>query len=200
MMRSTKLFLFLFAVVSPGSRARGQESGSACAAAVAHAKTIVPPSSRGRSDDIDRLSSCGRDGVAAVGVVFRNARTSRDTAFLGQLISYATGQDGLMLLEPLLTVAEDRQASTEARIVSMVGLLNLQTERSDIRYYDLTGGLDETGSPTHGCGFARTSTDREHRSRPTPAEAARITALAKRIRSDATAAKDLQSAAACLGG
>jgi len=199
-LHNTKVLPILLALVGAATIVRAQNVASPCATAVSRARTLAPANLRGRSADVDRLSSCGRDGAAVVGDLFRSARASHDMELLGQLLSYSTGPDGLVLLEPLLTVAEDRDASTEARVTAMLGLLNLKTGRGGVGYRDVTGGFDVTGEPARACGTSRTVTDQGGSPRATPADAARIVGAAKRIRSDSTAPIDVRTAAACLAG
>ena len=200
MTRHRSAALLTFALVGSAAVAHGQETASACTKAIARARALAAKNLRGRSLDIDRLSNCGREGAAAVGDVFHKSRASRDMELLEQLISYSTGQDGLVLLEPLLAVAQDREATSEARVVAMLGLMSLRAGQGGPGFWDITGGFDATGEPARGCGYSRTTTDRGRFPQPPPADRARIVAAAKRIRADSTASIDVRTAAACLAG
>jgi len=130
-----------------------------------------------------------------VGELFVRARGSHDTGFLHQLLSFVSGGDGLLLLDPLLTVAEDRQATAEARVTAMVGLIQLQSGVNAITFHDLSVGIENTT-----CGVGRMVTDQGGHPKTTAADAARVVAVAKRIRADPTAPMEVRTGAMCLGG
>jgi hypothetical protein len=149
------------------------------------------------NDTLYGLSYCGREGAAAAGAIFMSLRMSSDTAWFSALASYGTGGNGIMLLEPMLAVAEDARASDMARITALIGLLRLTSGKGYLSYRDVTGGFED-GFPARQCGLGKSVTDQGELPKPTPSDAARIVAAAKRIRTDPTSALDLQTAAACV--
>jgi len=155
----------------------------------------ISASTRGVSEDLYRLPSCGREGYQAAGELFSRARVSHDTSFLRQLLRFVSGGDGLLLLDPLLTVAEDRRATTEARVTAMVGLIQLQSGVNAITFHDLSVGTENTT-----CGVGRMVTDQGGHPKTTSADSARIVAIAKQIRADPTAPVEVRTGAVCLGG
>ena len=189
--------MFLAAILSCGalSSVRAQDPESYCSEAIARARAVSPPATRGPSDAVYRLGSCGRQGYQVVGQVFLASRGSHDTGLLHQLLSFASAGDGLLLLDPFLTVAEDRQASSEARITAMIGLIQLQSGWNSITFHDLSVGIDQTT-----CGAGRSLTDQGGHPKTGPADSARVVAVAKRIRADLTAPMEVRTGAACLGG
>jgi hypothetical protein len=101
----------------------------------------------------------------------------------------------MVLLDPLLTVVEDRQATPEARIRAMIGLIELHSGTSAIRLEDLSDGIEKTS-----CGSGRMVTDQGGHPKTTPADDVRIRVVARRIRADSTAPPEVRTGAACLGG
>ena len=187
----------LFAVValcSTAASSEAQDPETFCRHAISRAKALSP-STRGVSEDLYRLPSCGRDGYQAAGELFSRARVSHDTSFLNQLLSFVSGSDGLLLLDPLLTVAADRRATTEARVTAMVGLIQLQSGVNAITFHDLSVGMEKTT-----CGVGRMVTDQGGHPKTTSADSVRVVAVAKQIRADPTAPMEMRTGAACLGG
>ena len=184
----------LFVFCSTAAFAGAQDPGSYCKDAIARASRIGR-ATNGKVDDIYRLGSCGRDGYRMVGDLLLANRGSHDTGFLNQLLSFVSGPDGLVLLDPLLTVVDDRQATPEARIRAMIGLIQLQSGSNAIRFEDLSDGIEKTT-----CGSGRNITDQGGHPKTTAADDVRIRAVARRIRADSTAPMEVHTGAACLGG
>jgi len=189
-----QILLAVFALCSTAVSSEAQDSEAYCRDAISRAKALSP-STRGVSEDLYRLGSCGRDGYRAAGEVFSRARISHDPGFLHQLLEFVSGGDGLLFLDPLLSVAADRGATTEARVTAMVGLIQLQSGVNAITFHDLSVGIENTT-----CGVGRLITDRGGHPKSTSADSARIVAVAKQIRADPTAPMEVRTGAACLGG
>jgi hypothetical protein len=148
---------------------------------------------------LSALGRCGREGVSAAAAAFGNSRHSQDTLWLQRTTAFATTATGSAFFGSLLDVAADKTASDEARVVSMLTLLQMESVRR-ITLYDVTGGF-EKGSPAHGCsGRARAEASASARPQLTDTDRARIRDVARQVRADRSAALDIQTAAACLGG
>jgi hypothetical protein len=190
----TEHLLVVVTLCSAPSALSAQDPGAYCRDTVAHARAISPVG-RAAADDLNRLGSCGREGYQVVGELFLRARTSHDTGLLHGLLEFASAGDGLLLLDPFLTVAQDPQASTEARITAMIGLIQLQSGSNRITFHDLSVGMEQTT-----CGAGRSLTDQGGHPKTGPVDAARVVSAAKRIRADLSAPMEVRTGAACLGG
>jgi hypothetical protein len=189
-----QILLAVVALCSTAVSSKAQDPEAYCRDAISRAKAFSP-STRGVSEDLYRLGSCGRDGYRAAGEVFSRARSSHDTGLLHQLLEFVSGGDGLLFLDPLLSVAADRGATTEARVTAMVGLIQLQSGVNGITFHDLSVGIENTT-----CDVGRMVTDQGGHPKSTSADSARIVAVAKQIRADPTAPMEVRTGAACLGG
>ena len=76
-----QILLAVFALCSTAVSSEAQDSEAYCRDAISRAKALSP-STRGVSEDLYRLGSCGRDGYRAAGEVFSRARISHDPGFL----------------------------------------------------------------------------------------------------------------------
>ena len=192
--RVPQILLAVFALSGAAVSSEAQDPEAYCRDAISRARALSP-STRGVSEDLYRLPSCGREGYQVAGELFSRARGSHDTGFLHQLLEFVSGSGGLLLLDPLLAVAEDRQATTEARVTAMVGLIQLHSGVNAITFHDLSVGMENTT-----CGVGRMITDQGGHPKTTAADDARVVAVAKRIRADSTAPMEVRTGAMCLGG
>jgi hypothetical protein len=169
-----------------------------CENAIAAVKTVRAPA-EGRLDAVDRLAHCGRPGMVAAGELFSRARASHNTALFDQLLPFTAFLDTL-LVDPLLSVAEDRGATVEARVTALLGLARIMRGEYYFGRRDLTGGFNELGEPAHGCGLGMMVTDQPDPIRLPDVDRERIRAAARRIRAEEGSHIDIRTAAACVYG
>lgn len=128
----------------------------------------------------------GETDTVKIAPFWRNARFLRDGA----------------LYDAAVEIAGDRSASVPARVFAILGLIHLTKEGRSAGSGNLIGGFYEhQGLRWVRGGCARTIVINDLRidGAPLPADhRARITALARQLRSDESEPLDVQTAAACL--
>jgi hypothetical protein len=105
------------------------------------------------------------------------------------------------LFEAVADLAQDRTASTTARIVALMELSALVGDRYSFPVFEgFSSGLNERGLPRRSC--ARTNAHprgREDGATPLPADyAPRVAAIADRIATDEAEPSEIRSAASCV--
>ena len=138
---------------------------------------------------------CGASGGRALADAIREHRTSRDTAWLGELTSPAIQLRDGAVFAVSAQIARDRSASPEARVFAIRTLIWSLRPGYGITYDDLAGaGEGSGGCYSHGPELHFQPTD----GAPLPAgHASEVQAVAEQILLDAAEPAPVRSAARC---
>jgi hypothetical protein len=147
------------------------------------------------------IHRCGADALADANVAaLKRLRSPADTFELEQVwnqLQYV--RDG-RIYRTALEIAQDRHASTTARVDALLWLQRLRAPNQGATKEDVTGGFDSSGSVRGGCGrYAHIAgTFRYLDGEPLPAGfVAEITQVAGAVSSDPSQPLDVRTAANC---
>jgi hypothetical protein len=187
------------AALSSSSGLYAQKLDSSCAIAAEKLRTLSRLEDGGRY--LNSLGSCGvgeSPAIApAIAAALMNSRQSRDTVWLGRLSSFAGREKDPAIVEALLEIMQERQATKEARISAMLALIGLKDPSRYVTYKDITGGLDAHGLALNGC-RGGIVTDAGDTPPLPPGFYARVVAAAHRIYAEESNDIDVRTAAACV--
>jgi hypothetical protein len=160
-------------------------------------------SSSARSREMTALLQCGKEGAAATARALAGTRSMADVAVLRQYYYSIDGWRDADVMAAALTMAQDRQAATPARVFAVKHLLGLLSPGTVFSYDELIRGSTSTKRAgllvvRPGCHRAVASGSGNTVGTPLPSNyGSDIQAALARLSGDRSAPAALRNAAAC---